>query len=54
MADRVKRTYRGRSYTAKSTRRGNKRVKVKAYCRRPPTLVDRINGAMAKAREWGF
>lgn len=36
MADRTKRTYRGRTYYAKSTRPGKKRVKVKAHCRRKP------------------
>lgn len=55
MADRVKRSYRGRTYTVASSRPGKKRVHVKSYCRRKPkTLGERLNAASAKAREWGF
>jgi hypothetical protein len=54
MADRVRRTYRGQSYTAKSSRPGHKRVHVKGHCRRKATVADRIMGSYKQAKEWGF
>ena len=55
MADRVKRSYRGRSYTVASARPGKKRVHVKGYCRRKPkSIAERISLSYDKAREWGF
>jgi hypothetical protein len=44
MADRVKRTWRGKTYTVKSTRPGKKRVTVRPYCRRKPrTFAERYH-----------
>lgn len=55
MADRVKRSYRGRTYTVASQRPGKKRVRVKSYCRRKPkTVAERVAGSYRQAREWGF
>lgn len=55
MADRVKRRYRGRTYTAKSSRPGRKTVKVRAYCRRGgKKLESSWQTAMRHAKEWGF
>lgn len=52
MAQRVKRTYRGRTYTVKSKRPGKRTVRVKPYCRRKPEALWRR--AQRQAKEWGF
>lgn len=55
MADRVKRSYRGRSYTVASKRPGRKTVAVKGYCRKPPlSRLAKSLAALAKSKEWGF
>lgn len=55
MADRVKRSYRGKTYTTASKRPGRKTVPVKGYCRRPPTSALQLaRRAMQQAKEWGF
>jgi len=55
VADRVKRSYRGRTYTVASTRPGKKRVHVTGYCRRKPkSVAERVLGSYKQAKEWGF
>jgi hypothetical protein len=51
MADRVKRSYRGETYYAKSKRPGKKTQRVRGYCRRKAkTLAER----MKRDRDWPF
>jgi hypothetical protein len=55
MAQRVKGTYRGRTYSRASKRPGKRTVKVRGYCRRGRQSFDqRLSAAAAKAKEWGF
>lgn len=55
MADRVKRTYRGRTYYAKSSRPGKKSQRVKSHCRRPSgTVMGRILAKLRDDRDMPF
>ncbi len=51
MADRVKRKYRGRTYTVKGKSR-KKNVTVRAYCRRQGGAL--WKRAIKSAQDWGF